>query len=209
MNKFISLFLIILHFSSFAQEKIAKEILDKLSATTKSYKNITIEFDFLLENKNQNIKEIQEGSLTLQENKFHLTIDNQIIINDGETQWIYLSDVNELQIMNHDPEESMMQPDKIFTIYEENYKYSYMGSENNNDKKLELIDLFPEESQEFIKINIAINSIKNQLERITLHDRNGSTYSYIIKSFTTNTSIKPFYFNTTDFPNVEIIDLRE
>ena len=209
MNKLIACLLIILNPSISAQDQLAKELLEKLSRTTKAYKNITIEFDFLLENKHQNIKENQQGTLIMEENKFHLTINNQIIINDGESQWIYLSDLNELQIIDHDPEESMMQPDKIFTIYEESYKYTYIGNEINNNKKLEIIDLIPEESQEFIKINIAINSVKNQLERVTLYDKNGSTYTYLIKSFKPNTNTKPFYFNTANFPNLEIIDLRE
>lgn len=209
MNKLIACLLIILSPSISAQDQLAKELLEKLSKTTKAHKNITIEFDFLLENKHQNIKENQQGTLIMEENKFHLTINNQIIINDGKSQWIYLSDLNEVQIMDHDPEESMMQPDKIFTIYEESYKYTYIGNEINNKRKLEIIDLIPEESQEFIRINIAINSEKNQLERVTLYDKNGSTYTYLIKSFKPNTNTKPFYFNTANFPNLEIIDLRE
>ena len=43
-------------------------------------------------------------------------MNNQIIINDGETQWIYLDDVNEVQIIEHDPEDQMMTPNNIFTI---------------------------------------------------------------------------------------------
>ena len=209
MNKLITLIIITLSYSISAQEQLANELLERLSQTNRTYKNITIEFDFTLENKSQNIKEYQSGTLITEENKFHLTINNQIIINDGENQWIYLSDMNEVQIMDHDPEDNMINLDKIFTIYEDDYKYNYIGSESKNGEKLEIIDLFPKERQEFIKINIAINTTENQLERITLHDKNGGTYTYLINSFKTNTNIKPFYFDTANFPNIEIIDLRE
>ena len=194
--------------SALAQEQDAKEILDKLSATTKSYKNITIQFSFTLENKNQNIKEYQEGLLILEDEKFQLTINNQKIINNGETQWIYLTDMNEVQIMENDPEDNMITPKRLFTIYEEEYKYKYVGSKLEKGKHLEMIDLFPKESSEFMKINIISDAKKNQLEQITLYDKNGGTYTYLVNSFQINTAIDPFIFNTNEFPGIEIIDLR-
>ena len=70
MRILTSILLIIFSTTIFAQEQVAKEVLDKLSATTKSYKNMTIEFDFILENKSQNIKEQQQGTLVLEGKKF-------------------------------------------------------------------------------------------------------------------------------------------
>ena len=208
MNKLITIILIALSTTIFAQKQVAKEVLNRLSTTTKSYENITIEFNFILENKSQNIREDQEGTLVLAGEKFQLTMHNQTIINNGETQWIYLMDMNEVQIMEHDPEEKMMSPNKLFTIYEEGYKYTYVGDSSEKGKPLQIIDLFPKESQEFMKINIAVDTARNQLERITIHDKNGGTYRYLVKSFKSNTVIKPFIFNIADFPGIEVIDLR-
>jgi len=208
MNKLITLILIILNTGVFAQNQIAKDILDKLSAKNKSYQNIVVDFDFILENKNQNIKEIQQGTLTLASEKFRLKIDNQIIINNGETQWVYLDNMNEVQIMDHDPEDKMMSPNKLFTIYEEGYKYAYIGAESKQGKRLQIIELFPKESREFIKVNLAVNAAKNEIDRITIHDKNGGTYTYLVTSFNINTTIEPFTFKISDYPNIEVIDLR-
>ncbi|MDC3395271.1 outer membrane lipoprotein carrier protein LolA [Flavobacteriales bacterium] len=208
MTKLITTLLIALSASLFAQEQVAKEVLDKLSATTKSYKNMTIGFDFIFENKSQNINEKQNGTLVMQEDNFLLEMEQQTIINDGEYQWIYLADMNEVQIMEHDPEEDMMIPSKLFTIYENDYKYTYVGAEADKGKRLHIIDLFPKESGEFMKINLAIDAAKHQLHKITIHDKNGGTYTYLITSVTSNTTIAPFTFNAADFPGVEVIDLR-
>ena len=208
MDKLITIALITLSTSIFAQDQIAKEILDRLSTTTKSYENISIEFDLVLENINQNIKGLQQGALILAGEKFQLTIDNQTIINNGESQWIYLADMNEVQIIEHDPEDNIISPNKLFTIYEEDYKYTYVGAKSEKGKRLQIINLFPKESREFIKINIGVDAARNQLERITIHDKNGVTYTYLVKSFESNTPIKPFIFNTADFPGIEVIDLR-
>ena len=187
---------------------LAKDVLDRLSLTTKSYKNMTVGFDFIFTNKNQNINEKQKGNLVLQEEMFRLEMQEQIIINDGESQWIYLADMNEVQIMDHDPEEQMMSPNKLFTIYEEGYKYSYVGAESEKGKRLQIIDLFPKKSGAFIKVTLAVDAAKNQLQRITILDKNGGTYSYLVTSFKSNTNVAPFTFNTTKYQGVEIIDLR-
>lgn len=208
MRILTTILLIIFSTTIFAQDQVAKEVLDKLSATTKSYKNMTIEFDFILENKSQNIKEQQQGTLVLEGKKFQLIMDNQIIINDGESQWIYLTDMNEVQIIKHDPKDEMMNPNKLFTIYESGYKYTYVGANSEKGKRLQIIDLFPKASREFMKINIAVDAANNQLQRITIHDKNGGTYSYVVKSFKSNTAIKPILFKASDFPGVEVIDLR-
>jgi len=149
MTKLFTTLLIAFGTTLFAQDQVAKDVLDRLSSTTKSYKNMTVDFDFIFENKNQNINEKQKGILVLQEEQeemFRLEIEEQIIINDGESQWIYLTDMNEVQIMEHDPEEQIMSPNKLFTIYEEGYKYSYVGAESEKGKRLQIIDLFPKES---------------------------------------------------------------
>lgn len=207
MNKITTILLLAISSTLFAQDQVAKDVLDKLNATTKSYKNITIGFDFIIENKSQNIKETQQGILVLQEDNFRLEIDAQTIINDGESQWVYLADMNEVQIMEHDPEEEMT-PNKIFNIYENGYKYTYIGASSEKGKRLQLIDLFPEVSGEFMKINIAIDAAKNEIYRIRMHDKNGGTYTYLVNSFKSNTTIKPFYFDTEKHQGVEVIDLR-
>ena len=209
MNKLILTFLtIILNTTLFAQNDLAKNILDQVSLTTELYKNITIEFSFTFVNENQNIKENQKGTLILDNNKFRLEMNAQTIINDGETQWIYLNDLNEVQIMEHDPEDETMNPNKLFTIYKEDYKYNYIETKSDKGKDLHIIDLFPKESNEFIKLNIAVNAKKNQLERIIIYDKNGGYYTYHIISFITNTNIEPFFFNINEFPDIEVIDLR-
>ena len=207
MNKITTILLLAISSTLYAQDPLAKEALDKLRSTTKSYKNMTIGFDFIIENKSQNIKETQQGILVLQEDKFILEMDAQTIINNGESQWVYLSDMNEVQIMEHDPEEEMT-PNKLFTIYENGYKYTYVGASSVQGKRLQLIDLFPEESGDFMKINIAIDAVKNEIYRIRMHDKNGGTYTYLVNSFKSNTKTKPFYFDNEKHQGVEVIDLR-
>ena len=205
MYKLSIILLITLSTSISAQDQLAKEILDRLAKSTKSYNNITIDFDFKY---NININDLESGTLIIEGNKFIIEMDNQTIINNGETQWIHLKEVNEVQIMEHDSGGDIISPNKLLTIYEGDYKYTYVETKLINGKQLQIINLFPKKSQEFIKINIGVDPIKNQLKRMLIYDKGGGIYTYLIKSFKSNTNIKPFSFNISDFPNVEVIDLR-
>ena len=205
MYKLIVIILIICLNSIQSQCQNAKEILERLAETTNSYKNITINFDFI---SNINIDEVESGSLTMQENKFIIDMFDQTIINNGETQWIHLREVNEVQIMDNNTESEVFNPKKILTVYEDDFKYEYVDNKLENGKKLHIINLFPKQNREFIKINVEIDDKKNQLKRISIYDKSNGIYTYIIKSFKSNTSIKPFKFDASEFPDIEVIDLR-
>ena len=209
MYNFFTTLLVALNLSLFAQDQVAKDLLDKLRITTESYDNIIIDFDFILENKRQNINNKKDGKLELQKEKFRLIIDDQTIINDGKSQWIYLAAMNEVQIMEYNTEDDMISPNKLFTIYEENYKYTYVGAKTENGKHLQIIDFFPKKSSSFIKVTLAIDATQYHLNKIIMLDKNGNSYIYKINRFTTNsTNLTPFIFNLSNYPSIEVIDLR-
>ena len=207
MNKLLVV-LILFTTNIYAQDEIAKSLLEKLSANAKNYDNIYIEFDLMIENKNQNISEKQEGIIEIAKEKFRLQLEDQFIVNNGESQWIYLVDMNEVQIINNSDLDELMNPVNIFTIYESDYKYNYVGASSENGLQIQNINLFPKKSKEFIKINIEIDASKNQLRKIKIYDKNGGTLAYELKKISVNTKLEPFIFDTKNYADIEIIDLR-
>ena len=63
-------------------------------------------------------------------------------------------------------------------------------------------------NKEFIKINIEINASKNQLRKIKIYDKNGGTLAYELKKISVNTKLEPFIFDTKNYADIEVIDLR-
>ena len=207
MNKLLVV-LILITTNIYAQDEIAKSLLEELSANAKNYDNIYIEFNLMIENKNQNINEKQEGIIEIAKEKFRLQLEDQFIVNNGESQWIYLVDMNEVQIINNSDLNELMNPINIFTIYERDYKYNYVGTTSENGLQIQNINLFPKTSKEFIKINIEIDASKNQLRKIKIYDKNGGTLAYELKKISVNTKLEPFIFDTKNYADIEIIDLR-
>jgi len=191
---------------SFGQDNKANDILKQLSENTRSYETMDVDFDFNFVNLSQDINEAQKGNIKIHKNKFRLNLNQQLIISDDSTQWIFLKESNELQIMEYDSEDDMLSPNKLFTIYENGYKSNYVETTESNH----IIDLFPIESNEFKNIQIQVDINKIQLRKIILFDKNGGSFSYVITRFETNNDLASelFKFNVQDYNDVEIIDLR-
>ena len=195
--------------NAIGQDKLATDILAKLSENTKIYSSISIEFDHIFTNKSAGINEKRRGKLDLEGENFRIDMPQQLIINNGTTHWIYLKEMNEVQIMDYDLEdEDALSPNKLFTVYDEDYKSAYVEAKSVNGVRMHIIDLFPKESGPIIKIRLTINALKSQISILALYDKNGGIYTYNIKSFKTNQELPPFNFNTTNYPDVEVIDLR-
>ncbi|MFL2577042.1 MAG: LolA family protein [Flavobacteriales bacterium] len=191
---------------SFGQDEKAEKILKDLSANTKSYSYMDVDFDFNFINTSQDINESQKGNIKINQNKFRLDLNQQLIISDDSIQWIYLKESNELQIMEYDSQDEMISPNKLFTIYENGYKSQYIELKENNH----IIDLFPIESNEFKNIQLHIDQDKIQLKKIILFDKKGGSFSYLITKFISDKEIdeNAFRFNEANYPDLEIIDLR-
>jgi outer membrane lipoprotein-sorting protein len=219
MNKLFFPLLFVIALSAGAQDSlitnkvdsVSSKILEDLSIQTKSYENIHVNFNFTFKNESQDIFEEQEGNIKIDSNRFRLEINKQIVISDGINQWIYLKEANEVQIMEYDAEDDMMSPNKLFTIYEQGYKSEYVELKEIDSKKIHIIDLFSIESNAFRKIQLQIDSNTLQLFNIILYDKNGGSFTYLITDFKTNfekNNNNEFLFNLTDYPDVEVIDLR-
>ena len=59
-----------------------------------------------------------------------------------------------------------------------------------------------------LSLHHLVDAAKNQLHKITILDKNGGTYAYLVTSFKSNTTVAPFIFNATNYPGIEVIDLR-
>ena len=200
------LILICYPFFIFSQNNKAKSILDLLSKKTKSYSSIKAEFTNTFSNTITDLNESQSGTIYLKENAYKLELESQIIISDGETNWIYLIDEEEVNITEIDDEENELNPSKIFTIYEDGYNYKFINEGSN----VYQINLIPKESSPFSKVELFINKHKMQISSFNMIDKQGSNYKYTIDSFETNIEFNNdfFIFNTKEYPEVEVIDLR-
>jgi outer membrane lipoprotein-sorting protein len=189
----------------------AKAILDKVSETTKTYKSITAEFTFTMQNQAANINETKKGNIIIQKEKYKLTLQGIEIFNDGKTQWTYMHDASEVNITNPDNEDpNTLNPATVFTIYEKGYKYHYLGEGSQNGAQTQKIELIPTEERDFSKVIIEINKNNNQIVSAQMIGKDGNIYLITVNKFTTDKSYpeNTFTFDKSKFPGVDVVDMR-
>ncbi|MDA3927934.1 MAG: outer membrane lipoprotein carrier protein LolA [Prolixibacteraceae bacterium] len=208
---FIFLFL----FSSFVGysqiDQKAKSILDQVSKTTKNYSSISADFEFIMINTEVDINESNKGSLIIQGNSYKLNINSIEIFSDGETQWTYMTDADEVNIseVNTD-EESMINPATIFSIYEHGYTNTYLGEFTSGTINTHKIEMVPTEESEFSRVILEINQTNLQIIGATMFGNDGNQYLIAVKNMNTSKTYpnSTFVFDTQKHPNVDVIDMR-
>jgi outer membrane lipoprotein-sorting protein len=196
------------------QDAKAKEILDKLSQTSKSYKTIQIEFSFTLENKTGSVTETNEGSVALKGKsyKLHMPAMGMEVYSDGITTWSYLTESNEVNITeNEENNDAALNPANLFTIYEKGFKYNYVGEESIGGKTTQVIDLFPtDKAREITKVRLYIDKVKYQIIRAKTFNKDGNVYTLSMKNMKTDQLLPDGYFKfePAKYPKVEINDMR-
>jgi outer membrane lipoprotein-sorting protein len=218
MKKLNRIFLASLLFcgiNSFAQDDTkAKSILDELSKKTKTYSSIKTTFSYIMESKDSKTSEKQEGSLFLKNNKYKLEISGQEIYCDGKSISTFLKDANELQINDMpDPNaQDVISPTNIFSIYEKGFKYKFESEKMENGKTIQLINLYPVNSKtkNYHTVKLFVDKNNKQIASLKILAKDGSVYTYVVKSFTPNSDMSDamFVFDKNKHPKVEINDLR-
>lgn len=188
-------------------DKKAVQILDDVSAKTKAYKTIKIEFTYAMDNAKQKIHDKFNGSLTSKGDKYKLSAAGQDVFCDGKTVWTYLKDAKEVQINDIGNDDDAFTPTKMLTNYTKDYKSKFIEEKGNE----QVIELYPlKKGKSMIKVRLSIDKTKKQITKFVMYDKNGSTFSYIVNKFVTDQAISDniFIFNKSDHPGVEINDMR-
>jgi len=208
MKNLLIVALVLFSLSSFAQtDKKASAILDEVSVKTKLYKSIKIDFTYAMDNDKEKIHDKFKGTLLSKNDKYKLTAAGQDVISDGKTVWTYLKDANEVQINNVGEDDDSFTPTKLLSGYSKDFKSKFIEEKGND----QIIELYPiKKGKSFTKVRLTIDKAKKQISRFVIHDRNGSTFSYIVDKFITDQNIadNTFTFNKTNHPGVEINDMR-
>ncbi len=204
----------LLAFSSFGQDAKSKEILDKLTEKTKAYKSIKAEFSYKIHNAAEGVNETQTGTLITKGDKYFISIADQEIMSDGKMVWTYLKKSKECQESAIDSEESdMMNPKKLFTMYESGFKAKYVKQLTKNGKTYELINIYPDKPGEksYHTVRLSILAKEMRINKVMIKGKDGTNYTYSIKTFSPNVEVNDevFTFDKTKHPDVEVINLDE
>ena len=212
MNKLIFAIILIMNFSflenSFSQEndKKAIEILNKMSDLYKSMNSFSSKFQYSMINLDENIEDSFEGKIIIKDEKYFLKIEGQEIINDGKTVWTYIPELNEVNISTFEPDDQEISLNNVFDLYKNGFEQNYLDENNQHY----IVELYPEdESKSYYKILILIKKVNFSMFNFSVFDKSNTKYVYQINEFKEEKIDDNFFvFDSSKYPDIEIIDFR-
>lgn len=192
-------------------DKKAALILDAMSKKYKAYKTFQAKFTYTLENKAENIKETQSGTISTSGHNFRIEFAGQEIYCDNKTIWTYNKEVNEVSVNDYNPKDADINPAEIFTLYQKGFLYRYVDEKNENGRMVQNIELTPKDKKKsYFKIRLTIDKVASQIIRSVIYDKNGNIYTYQVNKQSPNPKLDAsfFLFDKKKYPGVQVIDLR-
>lgn len=215
-NKFISALVGILVLLTGTASTTAQSgsVLDKVTAQYNTYKTLKADFTFrYFRNEQDKTGQSEQGKLLLDQadGKYRISTASQELISDGKSQWAVLKDADEVQITEVGAQEGSITPFNIFSFFKQGFTQQQLADVREGNLSLAVIELTPTDNRRnYNKIQVRVVKSTHQLHDVTIYDKNKSRYSYSIKNLSANPALAPesFVFNKSEFPGMEIVDLR-
>jgi outer membrane lipoprotein carrier protein len=196
------------------QDPKAKAILADVSKTTKAYKTLSADVVYSeLDKEKKPVGKPQTWKILTKGDKFRIEIPGTTIVCDGKTLWNYNKDAKEVTIKNFDPDSDEQNPSKMFTMYENGYKFKYDKEEKVGAVSCHAIDLYPSvkpEKKKFHTIKLYADKTKKQVVKLKMMLKDGGMQTYDVKSLKPNIEIadSQFTFDTKGLKPDQINDER-
>tara|TARA_B100000674_G_scaffold496201_1_gene525729 strand:+ start:861 stop:1529 length:669 start_codon:yes stop_codon:yes gene_type:complete len=188
----------------------SKGILEKVSNAYQ--KNKTTKFNFKLTILSEDINETQEGYALLEGDNFFYKTEEREVICDGNSVWTYLPDDNECYIDLLEDLENTINPNEIFTIWKEGFKFQYIGEKTINNELIHQIKMFPKspEKSKYHTLLMEINETNSSIKQAIIKSKDGVTIQFEILQLTSNPFLEnnTFKWDINKHPNVDEIDNR-
>lgn len=192
----------------------AKKALDKVRKKYDGYKNLEATFSLAIELPGQQ-KEVQKGIVGQEGDKFRLEMDQQIIINDTKTTWVYLKKNNEVQINNSEKgkeDSDFLTPKELLNRYQKgDFIYAIVDKTTVGKKVLTQIEFKPKDKKsDYSKLRVSLDEKLGTIEEVKAFAKDGSRYAFTINKLTPNKKFEATYFtfDTKKYPGVRVEDLR-
>jgi outer membrane lipoprotein-sorting protein len=191
-----------------AQDAKAKAILDAVSANLKTMKTMKANFTLSI----SKTKETKKGIVSMKGTKYFVSIGNgQEIYCDSKTIYTFTKSANEVTVNDFDPNENTFTPTKLFSnFYDKEFKSKFVGEKKTGATTVNIIELTPTKSKQFVKVEVTIDKAKNTIISGKIFEKNGNIMSYTMSNLQANPVLADnlFVFDQKKHPGIEVIDLR-
>ena len=209
MKLFFSFLILLLVSNLFGQDTKSQAILDKLSLKMKSYKTFYIEFSALIKNTTSGQNDNEFGKGWVKGDKYFANYNDNTIISNGVTTWSIVKEDKSVYEADADDSEESLNPKKLMTIWENDFKNKYTKEGKLNSELVHVINLTPKQldKSDYSSIVLYISKSKNELKKVIMKLKDNTTKTFSLTKLTVNINIDDtkFIFDIKKYPGFSVI----
>ena len=198
-----------IHSTLLAQSpEAAKKLLDEVSQTIASYENLSFDFTYVLENRQENIRQETSGSATIKGDQYKISFLGNEQLFDGEKTYTIVPENEEITISNPDDESGFgINPSELLVFYKKGYAYQWDIKQNVMGRNIQFIKLIPMDENKDVKyLLLGIDTLRNTIYRLIEIGANETRTTLTISNFSSNVSLAANYFtfDASQYPDYYI-----
>lgn len=194
-----------------------KKIMDNASSLFTNRGGVVIHFKMVNRNSESMIIASNKGILKMNHLKYMLRTEVSQSWYDGSTQWSYLVDTDEVNVLNPTNDELMESNPYLFIFsYKNLFNAKLLKTYHHpewikNSKSMDFVEFIPKlKDYPYQKIVLSIDKLSYEIKQMKCFSIDGNVISLTIEQFKTGIKYpaKTFQFEKKLLPNAEVIDLR-
>jgi chaperone LolA len=210
MGIFIRTFTLLVLISGFCFAQSGKEIIESLRKKYASIDDAVVKFEQTVKYGVSKFEQSFSGTFYFKKkNKYRIETDQQIVVTDGVTSWLYSKVNNQVIIDKYREDKDISSPEKFLLSISDEYIPVILRTERNEGKKIYILKLTPRDensSIESAKIWIVEGDL--QITRVEITDISGTVTTYSVKSIKINSGVEDSIFKFSIPSGVKVVDLR-
>ncbi|MDP5168727.1 MAG: outer membrane lipoprotein carrier protein LolA [Bacteroidia bacterium] len=187
----------------------ANQILRESKAKLESLQDLSAKFSYEISNPAMRAVR-KDGNVIYKGGKFVVKLNDMQVYCDGETQWFFLPEVNEVTVQDYDPEDEFS-IEYIFRVYQAAARARYDGTDQIHGATCHKIFLaVTDPALDYHQAHVWINTTTKLLEKVALVDKKQTKTTYEFSNIEVNKGLNNeiFKFKSSDHPGVDIYDER-
>lgn len=211
MNRiFLLAIMCVVSLTAAAQKGEAEKLLDKAVSLIKSDSGVQMNFSITLLDGSGDEMFKDDGVLKISGERFALLTDEMKLWCDGETQWSYISQNNEIYISEPNADDARaFSPLHIMELYKSGFKSEVdKGASKPNADAVVLTSVA--RGNEIKKVSILLDKRINLPSSMDVKYENGTSAKIVVNTYKQGCkfSVKDFRCREKDFRGAEVVDMR-
>ena len=193
-----------------AQKGEAEKLLDKAVSLIKSDSGVQMNFAITLLDSSGDDMFNDDGVLKIAGERFALLTDEMKLWCDGETQWSYISQNNEIYISEPNADDARaFSPLHIMELYKSGFK-SEIDKASSKPYVDAIVLTSAARGNEIKKVSILLDKRINLPNSMVVEYENGTSAKIVVNTYKQGCkfSVKEFRCREKDFRGAEVVDMR-